>query len=77
MKGGKKSFANTYAQDSDEVGHGTHVAATIGGKTFGVAKNVNIVAVKVLGADGGGSRTSVLSGMQFGKPHPTLTWISC
>jgi subtilisin family serine protease len=32
-----------------------------------VAKKVNLIAVKVLDADGAGSRTSVLNGMQFGK----------
>jgi subtilisin family serine protease len=52
-------------QDTDTNGHGTHVAGTIGGKTFGVAKKVNIVGVKVLGADGGGSNSGVLAGMQF------------
>jgi subtilisin family serine protease len=43
------------------------VAGTIGGKDFGVAKKVQIFAVKVLGEGGAGSTTSVLSGMQFGK----------
>jgi subtilisin family serine protease len=31
-------------------GHGTHVAGTIGGSTYGVAKQVNLVAVRVLNA---------------------------
>jgi len=32
---------------SDIIGHGTHVAGTIGGKNYGVAKNVNLISVKV------------------------------
>jgi subtilisin family serine protease len=43
------------------------VAGTIGGKTFGVAKKADLVAVKVLGADGSGTNSGVLAGMQFGK----------
>ena len=33
-------------------GHGTHVAGTIGGRTYGVAKAVNLVAVRVLDCAG-------------------------
>ncbi|KAJ0142141.1 hypothetical protein HZ326_15042 [Fusarium oxysporum f. sp. albedinis] len=51
--------------DDDENGHGSHVAGTIGGATFGVAKKVDLVAVKVLDASGGGSNSGVLQGMQF------------
>ncbi|CAM1504699.1 Fc.00g022900.m01.CDS01 [Cosmosporella sp. VM-42] len=57
------NFVNTV--DDDENGHGTHVSGTIGGATFGVAKKVDLVAVKVLDANGGGSNTGVLQGMQF------------
>lgn len=39
---------------ADCVGHGTHVAGTIGGLTYGVAKNVDLVPVRVLGCDGAG-----------------------
>lgn len=51
----------------DDNGHGSHVAGTIAGRTFGVAKNANIVAVKVLDADGGGANSDVLQGIEFGK----------
>ncbi|CAI6333281.1 unnamed protein product [Periconia digitata] len=44
--------------NSDTLGHGTHVAGTIGGKTYGVAKKTNIVAVKVFSANTG--TTSVI-----------------
>ncbi|EAQ83049.1 hypothetical protein CHGG_10867 [Chaetomium globosum CBS 148.51] len=64
---GRATFAANFIDDvdTDEQGHGSHVAGTIGGKTFGVAKKVNLVAVKVLGADGSGSNSGVLAGMQF------------
>lgn len=51
--------------NTDENGHGSHVAGTIGGKTFGVAKKVSLVGVKVLDAKGAGSNSGVLSGMNF------------
>ncbi|KAJ8109492.1 hypothetical protein ONZ43_g6120 [Nemania bipapillata] len=38
--------------DTDENGHGSHVSGTIGGATFGVAKNVKLIGVKVLDASG-------------------------
>lgn len=53
------------AQDTDENGHGSHVAGTIAGATFGVAKNAKIVAVKVLDASGNGSNGGVIDGMQW------------
>ncbi|KAK4153342.1 serine protease [Chaetomidium leptoderma] len=64
---GRATFAANFIDnvDTDEQGHGSHVAGTIGGKTFGVAKKVKLVAVKVLGADGSGSNSGVLKGMQF------------
>ena len=62
------NFANTV--NTDENGHGSHVAGTIGGKTFGVAKSVSLVAVKVLDADGAGTNSDTISGLQFGK----CTW---
>ncbi|KAI5917238.1 peptidase S8/S53 domain-containing protein [Camillea tinctor] len=43
---------------ADTQGHGTHVAGTIGGSTYGVAKNANIVAVKVF--QGSSSTTAII-----------------
>ncbi|RKF65560.1 Subtilisin-like protease 2 [Erysiphe neolycopersici] len=51
--------------NTDENGHGTHCAGTIGGSTYGVAKNVTIVGVKVLNADGSGSNSGVISGINW------------
>ncbi|VUC31357.1 unnamed protein product [Clonostachys rosea] len=44
--------------DVDANGHGTHVAGTIGGKTYGVSKKTNLVAVKVF--QGSSSSTSIV-----------------
>lgn len=46
-------------------GHGTHVAGTIGGVTYGVAKEVNLYAVRVLNCDGFGSTSEVIAGVDW------------
>lgn len=46
-------------------GHGTHVSGTLGGTTYGVAKGVNLVAVRVLGCDGSGTNAQVISGIDW------------
>jgi aqualysin 1 len=46
---------------ADCHGHGTHVAGTIGGATYGVAKGVALYAYRVLGCDGSGSLSSALA----------------
>ncbi|KND00635.1 uncharacterized protein SPPG_03762 [Spizellomyces punctatus DAOM BR117] len=58
------SFTGESGQ-TDGNGHGTHVAGTIGGSTYGVAKKVNIIGVRVLGADGSGSNSGVVAGMNW------------
>ncbi|EKY32734.1 alkaline serine exoprotease A precursor [Vibrio cholerae] len=50
---------------SDCQGHGTHVAGTIGGAQYGVAKNVNLVGVRVLGCDGSGSTEAIARGIDW------------
>lgn len=49
----------------DGNGHGTHVAGTIGGKTYGVAKKVTLIAVKVLSNVGGGTLEGVIAGVEY------------
>jgi serine protease len=56
---GDSSFGN------DCNGHGTHVAGTVGSATYGVAKNVRLHGVKVLGCTGSGSTSGVISGVDF------------
>jgi subtilisin family serine protease len=46
-------------------GHGTHVAGTAGGSTYGVAKAVRLVAVRVLGCNGSGSVSGVIAGVDW------------
>jgi len=46
-------------------GHGTHVSGTVGGSTYGVAKAVTLVAVRVLGCQGSGSNSQVISGIDW------------
>lgn len=54
---------------SDCNGHGTHVAGTVGGSTYGVAKNVHLVAVRVLNCGGLGYASSVLAGLDWIAAH--------
>jgi subtilisin family serine protease len=46
-------------------GHGTHVSGTVGGATYGVAKSVRLVAVRVLGCDGSGQTSWVIAGIDW------------
>ncbi|KAF8949996.1 hypothetical protein CPC16_002763 [Podila verticillata] len=55
----------TGSPNTDQNGHGTHVAGTIGGTQYGVAKKVSIVGVKVLDAQGSGSLSGVIAGMDW------------
>jgi subtilisin family serine protease len=50
---------------SDCSGHGTHVAATLGGKTYGVAKGVSIFPVRVLDCNGAGTISQILAGLNW------------
>jgi subtilisin family serine protease len=56
---------------TDCNGHGTHVAGTIGGTKYGVAKNVTLVAVRVLDCSGSGSNTGVIAGIDWVTTHHT------
>ncbi|MEV6173618.1 S8 family peptidase [Streptomyces sp. NPDC051954] len=50
---------------SDGNGHGTHVATTIAGTTYGIAKKANIVAVRVLNDAGSGTTAGVIAGIDW------------
>lgn len=51
------------SEDCD--GHGTHVAGTVGGTIYGVAKDVSLVAVRVLDCNGSGTFSGVIAGMDW------------
>lgn len=51
--------------DTDEDGHGTHVAGVVAGRTYGVAKQATVVAVKVLDHSGTGSMSGLLQGLNW------------
>jgi len=53
----------------DDNGHGTHVAATIGGNTYGVAKAVTLHPVKVLDSWGSGSNAQIIAGINWVAQH--------
>ncbi len=71
--GGRASHgADTVDGDSDATdcnGHGTHVAGTIGGTSHGMAKQVDLVAVRVLGCDGSGTTAGVIAGLDWVVAH--------
>jgi aqualysin 1 len=50
---------------SDCNGHGTHVAGTIGGSAYGVAKGVTLHAVRVLDCNGSGTTSGVIAGVDW------------
>lgn len=53
------------ADASDCNGHGTHVAGSIGGSTYGVAKGVSIIAVRALDCNAAGTLSSVVGGVDW------------
>ena len=50
---------------NDCNGHGTHVAGTVGGSTYGIAKNVGLVPVRVLDCAGLGAMSGVIAGLDW------------
>jgi serine protease len=54
---------------NDCNGHGTHVAGTVGGSTFGVAKGVRLFAVRVLRCSGSGTTSGVIAGVDWVTAH--------
>ncbi|RJQ75754.1 S8 family peptidase [Pseudonocardiaceae bacterium YIM PH 21723] len=58
-------FVDNDADASDGHGHGTHVAGTIGGAEYGVAKNVTLWGVRVLDDKGSGSTEQVVAGIDW------------
>ena len=67
--GGRASVGHDAINDGkngiDCNGHGTHVASTVAGGTYGVAKNTKLYAVRVLSCSGSGSTAGVISGVDW------------
>jgi aqualysin 1 len=67
--GGRARLGVDYVGDGragdDCNGHGTHVAGTIGGTTWGVAKEVALVSVRVFGCTGGASWSRVIAAVDW------------
>ncbi|OXM58129.1 peptidase S8 [Amycolatopsis thailandensis] len=58
-------FIDNDTNADDGYGHGTHVAATIAGAKYGVAKGASLYPVRVLGSDGSGTTAGVISGVNW------------
>ena len=67
--------AENYQDDetTGHVSHGSHVAGIIGGQTYGVAKQVSLVSVRVLDCDGGGWTDDVIAGLDWVAAHHPST----
>ena len=67
--GGRASVGTDVVGDGqngiDCNGHGTHVAGTIGGATYGVAKDVDLVGVRVFGCTGNTAWTTIIAGIDW------------
>lgn len=81
--GGRVGAGYTVINDgqgtNDCNGHGTHVAGTIGGTTWGIAKNAILEPVRVLDCTGSGSLSGVIAGLDWvatNAPRPALVNMS-
>lgn len=68
---GRVTWLGNYADDDDRDGnsHGTHCAGLIGSRTYGVCKDANLFAIKVLGSDGSGTTSGVIAGINAAFKH--------
>lgn len=64
-KAGWDFVANRAGNGTDCHGHGTHVAGTVGGKTYGVAKAVTLTALRVLNCKGSGSYDDIIAALDW------------
>jgi serine protease len=62
---GFRAIADDGRGTSDCNGHGTHVAGTVGGTTYGVAKGVTVHPVRVFGCGNSGSNSDIIAGIDW------------
>ncbi|MFE0250094.1 S8 family peptidase [Streptomyces sp. NPDC059010] len=71
--GGRASYGWDFVGNDksagDGNGHGTHVAGTVAGSRYGVAKNAKVVSVRVLDNEGGGTTAQVIAGIDWVTKH--------
>jgi hypothetical protein len=71
--GGRASIAADFVGDgqngNDCNGHGTHVAGTLGGTSYGIAKGVSIHAVRVLNCAGSGATSNIIAAVDWVTGH--------
>ncbi|MFF0275660.1 S8 family peptidase [Streptomyces sp. NPDC004330] len=77
--GGRAAFGFDAMGDGragqDCNGHGTHVAGTVAGNTYGVARKAGLVSVRVLGCDGRGAYSGMIAGLDWvakNARHPAV-----
>ena len=65
--GGRASFGfDAWGEDGEDChGHGTHVSGTIGGATWGIAKGVDLVSVRVLNCNNSGTVSGAIAGIDW------------
>jgi subtilisin family serine protease len=71
--GGRASYGWDFVDNdrtaADGNGHGTHVAGTVAGSRYGVAKQAKVVAVRVLDDQGAGTTAQVIAGIDWVTRH--------
>ena len=63
--GGGYDFVDNDSDPDDCNGHGTHVAGTVGGSTYGVSKGVTLHSIRVLNCYASGSYSGVIAGIDW------------
>jgi subtilisin family serine protease len=74
-----RDFVDNDGDASDCHGHGTHVAGTVAGRTYGVARNAWVVAVRVLNCEGSGTWGGIIAGLDWvaaNAPRPAVANLS-
>ncbi|KAF2404545.1 subtilisin-like protein [Trichodelitschia bisporula] len=68
---GRATFVKDVAGSAttDDNGHGTHVAGTIGSRSYGVAKKTKLYGIKVLDSSGSGAWSDIVTGIQLAVSH--------